>query len=120
MSQQLPKYLKRIKTSYNNFEGYEAIPQSTDSGDDTDTTSSGALEPSTFGGSINENSREWMRKFVNYTSLNKVEDADKLIMLESLLDKRAQCLFANLDDATRKSWPDLKQRFEETYYNANS
>ena len=79
-----------------------------------------ALEPSTFGGSINENSREWMRKFVNYTSLNKVEDADKLIMLESLLDKGAQCWFANLDDATRKSWPDLKQRFEETYYNANS
>ena len=41
MSQQLPKYLKKLKTFYNNFEGFEAIPQNTDSGDDTDTTSSG-------------------------------------------------------------------------------
>ena len=52
------------------------------------------MEPKAFGGTVNESARDWIKKFNNYTKLNKVED-DKLITIETLLTKLAQCWFDN-------------------------
>ncbi|MGL1886777.1 MAG: hypothetical protein OCD76_09695, partial [Reichenbachiella sp.] len=79
-----------------------------------------ALEPFTFGGSINENSRDWIKKFENYTTLNKTPEADKLIMFETLLTKSASCWFTNLKEDKKKTWIVLKKQFEDTYFNSNS
>ena len=48
------------------------------------------MEPQPFGGTVNESARDWIRKFNNYTKLNKVQEDDKLIMFETLLTKSAQ------------------------------
>ena len=52
------------------------------------------MEPKAFGGTVNESARDWIKKFNNYTKLNKVED-DKLIMFDTVLTKSAQCWFDN-------------------------
>ena len=53
------------------------------------------MEPQACGGTVNESARDWIKKFNNYTELNKVEEDDKLITIETLLTKLAQCWFDN-------------------------
>ena len=79
-----------------------------------------ALEPRTFGGTISENARDWIKKFDNYTKLNKIAESDKLIMFESLLVKSAICWYTNLEEDDKNTWTVLKKKFEDTYFNSNS
>ncbi len=50
-------------------------------------------EPIVFSGSIDDNGRDWMKKLNNFTSLNKNEEKDKIIIFETLdqtLDQTVQ------------------------------
>ena len=78
------------------------------------------MEPQLFGGTVNESARDWIRKFNNYTKLNKVEEDDKLIMFETLLTKSAQCWYDNLEADVKKQWDSVQKKFEDTYFNTNS
>ena len=78
------------------------------------------MEPQPFGGTINESARDWIRKFNNYTKLNKVQEDDKLIMFETLLTKSAQCWYDNLEADVKKQWDSVQKKFEDTYFNTNS
>ena len=40
---------------------------------------------------------EWVKKFQMYNTLNKMEEADKLVMFGTLLNKRAAWWFENLN-----------------------
>ena len=75
-----------------------------------------ALEPSVFCGSINENARDWLKKFNNYTTLNKYDEKEKIIIFESLLTKTAQHWFDNLTDQAKQTWTDIEKQFQEDYY----
>ena len=75
-----------------------------------------ALEPSVFCGSINENARDWLKKFNNYTTLNKYDEKEKIIIFESLLTKTAQHWFDNLTDQAKQTWADIEKQFQEDYY----
>ena len=69
---------------------------------------------------IGENARDWMKKFENYTTLNKTCESDKIIMFESLLANSATCWYSNLKEDQKKTWTDLKKLFEDAYFNSNS
>ena len=55
-----------------------------------------ALEPTFFGAALNVNPKEWLKKFETYTTLNKSDEADKLVMFGTLHNKSAACWFENL------------------------
>ena len=140
MNKKIPRYLQRIKTFYNPLEDIivETSEKSQELEDETRmsmTTSDveellkkysnekvkfHALEPRTFGGTISENARDWIKRFDNYTKLNKTAESDKLIMFESLLVKSAICWYTNLGEDDKKTWTALKKTFEDTYFNSNS
>ena len=139
------RYLKRIRTFYNPIDWLVSSDSDSESesdcatNDDHNTTMAATsdevetllkkytpqkklhvLEPLMFGGTINQNPREWLRKFEAYTTLNKTDDKEKIITFGSLLDRSARCWFENLSDDIKKSWDTLKQSFEETYFNSNT
>ena len=145
MSNKLPRYLKRIKTFYNPISDIISEQESEET-DESDTSeeqlemaASAAevevllkkysptkspklhvLEPCTFGGTVNENARQWIQKFCNYATLNKIEEKEKILVFETLLTNSAQCWYENLADQYKNKWDDLHKLFKETYFNSNS
>ena len=79
-----------------------------------------ALDPTSFGGTVNDNAKDWLRKFTNYVTLNKSEEPEILIMFETLLVKAAHCWFDSLDEQYKKTWDDLQKKFKEAYFNNNT
>ena len=68
-----------------------------------------ALEPRSFSGSTHDNAANWMTKLENYCKYNHIENNEKLILFESLLQSGASCWHRNLDDQTKKDWTAVKK-----------
>ena len=79
-----------------------------------------ALEPTMFEGSITENPKTWLKRFNNYTLLNKIEEKDKILMFEGLLSNASQCWFNNLDVNDKKTFASIENQFLKTYEQSNS
>ena len=135
MNKKLPKYLKRIQTFYNPLADLTEEEETDDSDEmavsavdverllkkySQTKSKLHALEPSTFGGTVNENARQWIQKFCNYATLNKIEEKEKILVFETLLTNSAQCWYENLEDQHKNKWDDLLKAFKETYFNSNS
>ena len=131
MSKPIPIYLQRIRTFYNPLD--EISETDIDSmaaiKDDLETllkkysstkTKLTALEPTFFGAALNENPKEWLKKFDTYTTLNKTDEADKLVLFGTLLNKTAACWFENLKPEEKRTWAVVRQKFVETHFNSNA
>ena len=79
-----------------------------------------ALEPTMFEDSITENPKTWLKRFNNYTLLNKIEEKDKILMFEGLLSNASQCWFNNLDVNDKKTFASIEKQFLKTYEQSNS
>ena len=52
--------------------------------------------------------------------MNKTDEADKLVMYGTLLNKNSACWFENLNPEGERTWAAVRQKFVETHFNSNA
>ncbi len=86
----------------------------------TKTQTINALDPETFSGNTQENANEWINKFEDYCTIQKITDeSEKTLIFAALLKSGAHCWYNNLSDTKKQTWAALKTSFKDSYGDSN-
>ncbi len=78
-----------------------------------------ALEPTNYSGQSTENATDWLTRFENYSKLNGLDNAKKIITFQLLLKGASSCWFNCLTDAEKKDYDVIVKKFKDTFMSSS-
>jgi len=78
-----------------------------------------SFEPYDFSGKTTENAKDFMTSFNNYSKLNNIDEAEKILTFEMCLKGTAKCWFSTLPEETRNKFDKIQEHFIKNYSQNN-